>query len=110
MKLKSILGAILLLLSLFVQAKPQFGKAILFNDNWKFELSDVKEGAKPNFDDSKWRTLQLPDERSVEGDYSPDKASATGYLPGGIAWYRKTFTVPASEKGNQVFIYYIMGV
>ena len=106
MKLKSILGASLLLLSLCIQAKPQFGKALLFNDNWKFKLSEIKDGANPDFDDSKWRTLNLPHDWSVEGDYSPDKASATGYLPGGIAWYRKTFTVPASEKGNQVFIYF----
>ena len=107
MRLKSFLGAtILILAATVVQAKPQFGRALLFNENWRFNLSDEKEGAQPELDDSKWRVLNLPHDWSVEGVYSPDKASATGYLPGGIAWYRKTFTVPDSEKGNNVYIYF----
>src|SRR5262249_26309800 len=28
----------------------------------------------------------------------------TGYLPGGIAWYRKTFTLPDGAKGRRVFV------
>lgn len=107
MTLKSFLGAaILILAATVVQAKPQFGRALLFNENWRFNLSDEKEGAQPGFNDSKWRLLNLPHDWSVEGVYSPDKASATGYLPGGIAWYRKSFTVPETEKGNDVFIYF----
>jgi len=107
MTLKSVLGAaILLLAASLLQAKPQFGRALLFNENWRFILSDVKDGSQPGLDDSKWRLLDLPHDWSVEGVYSPDKASATGYLPGGIAWYRKTFTVPVTEKGNNAFIYF----
>jgi len=107
MKLKSFLiTALLFLASGILQAKPQFGRAFLFNDGWRFNLSDIKDGAQPGFDDSKWRLLNLPHDWSVEGVYSPDKASATGYLPGGIAWYRKTFTVPESEKGDNVYIYF----
>jgi len=107
MRILLILFSSLFLLSTnMVKAKPQFGRASLFNENWKFSLSDVKEGANPGLDDSKWRILNLPHDWSVEGVYSPDKASATGYLPGGIAWYRKTFTVPEAEKGNSTFIYF----
>lgn len=107
MKLKLLLTTVTMLLaSNLIQAKPQFGNAILFNENWRFMLSDIKEAAQPNFNDSKWRTLNLPHDWSVEGVYSPDKASCTGYLPGGIAWYRKTFTVPPSEKDKKVFIYF----
>ncbi|MDD4970886.1 MAG: glycoside hydrolase family 2 TIM barrel-domain containing protein [Paludibacter sp.] len=96
----------LILCTTFVQGKPQFGKAELFNDNWKFSLSDVKEASNPSLDDSKWTKLNLPHDWSIEGIYSPDKASCTGYLPGGIGWYRKTFIVPESEKGNKTFIYF----
>jgi len=107
MKLKSFLvTAIFFLAASALQAKPQFGRAFLFNDSWRFNLTDVKDGAIPGLDDSKWRVLNLPHDWSVEGVYSPDKASATGYLPGGIAWYRKTFTIPETEKGNNVFIYF----
>jgi len=107
MKLKNLLcAAIFFLAASSLQAKPQFGKAFLFNEGWRFNLSDVKDGAQTGLDDSKWRLLNLPHDWSVEGVYSPDKASATGYLPGGIAWYRKTFTLPESEKGNNVYLYF----
>jgi len=107
MTLKSFLCASLMVLAVGItQAKPQFGRALLFNENWRFILSDEKDGAQMGLDDSKWRLLNLPHDWSVEGVYSPDKASATGYLPGGIAWYRKSFTVADSEKGNNTFIYF----
>jgi len=106
MKAKQLLIFAALLLVTAIQAKPQFGRDILFNDNWRFKLSDVKDGALASLDDSRWRQLNLPHDWSVEGVYSPDKASATGYLPGGVGWYRKTFSVSASEKGNKVYIYF----
>jgi len=81
MNIKSfLLVAIIFLATGVIQAKPQFGRALLFNESWRFNLSDVKEGAQPGLDDSKWRLLDLPHDWSVEGVYSPDKASATGYL------------------------------
>ena len=107
MKIKTILGAFALMLAATnIQAKPQFGQAELFNNNWRFNLSDVKEGSSSTLDDSKWRKLDLPHDWSVEGTLSPDRASCTGYLPGGIGWYRKSFTVPDSEKSKKVFIYF----
>ncbi len=65
-----------------------FGEAEPFNDGWKFTLSDPTDAASPEFDDSRWRQLDLPHDWSVEGDLSPSLASCTGYLPGGIGWYR----------------------
>jgi len=107
MKINLFLGVIVLFLSVTaIQAKPQFGEAELFNSNWRFNLSDIKEASSITYDDSKWRSLNLPHDWSIEGVYSPDKASCTGYLPGGIGWYRKTFTVPESQKNNKVFIYF----
>jgi beta-galactosidase len=107
--MKTFLFAACLLLTVFsapIYAKPQFGDASLFNHQWKFSLTDPKEAAQPGFDDSKWRTLDLPHDWSVEGTYSPDKASCTGYLPGGIAWYRKSFEVPSDKQGEKVYIYF----
>ncbi len=107
MKTKLVLTLAIALLAVLVgQAKPQFGKALLFNNDWRFNLSDAHEFANPGFDDSKWRKLDLPHDWSVEGTYSPDNASCTGYLPGGIGWYRKSFIVPETEKGNKVYIYF----
>ncbi|MDD4968534.1 MAG: glycoside hydrolase family 2 TIM barrel-domain containing protein [Paludibacter sp.] len=106
MKIKLLLIITAMLLVVTIQAKPQFGRDQLFNDNWRFKLSDVKDGELTNLDDSNWRQLNLPHDWTVEGVYSPDKASSTGYLPGGIGWYRKTFSVPETEKGNKVYIYF----
>lgn len=89
-----------------VAAKPQFGNALLFNDDWRFQLSDLKDGSNPSLDDSRWRLIDLPHDWSIEGIYSPDKGSCQGYLPGGIGWYRKTFIVPTTEKDKKVFIYF----
>ena len=75
-----------------------------FNSDWKFCKGDITGGQKSEFDDSKWRKLDLPHDWSVEGPFSKDFASGTGFLPGGTGWYRKTFKVAAGEKGRKVFI------
>ena len=48
--------------------------------------------------------MDLPHDWSVELPFSSDCASATGYLPGGIGWYRKTFTLPTANAGRRVRI------
>ena len=66
-------------------AQTSFGEASLFNDSWTFKHGDDQNASKPEFDDSKWQKLTLPHDWSVKGTLSPDLASCTGYLPGGIA-------------------------
>jgi beta-galactosidase len=83
-----------------------FGEPVKINDGWKFQKGDTEKAALPDFDDSKWRQLNLPHDWSVEGPLSPDLASATGYLPGGIAWYRKMLDIPADMKDKKVYIYF----
>ncbi len=70
-------------------------RSLSFNDGWRFTLADSPEMAKPEFDDSSWRSLSLPHDWAIEGDFSKDNPSGTGggALPGGIGWYRKTFTL-----------------
>src|SRR6185369_15136894 len=43
---------------------------------------------------------------SIEGEFSEKNPAGTGggALPGGVGWYRKTFTVPLTAKGKQVFV------
>ncbi|WP_223808698.1 sugar-binding domain-containing protein [Rufibacter hautae] len=78
----------------------------LFNDNWKFQKGDVAKADAVSFSDAQWRTLDLPHDWSIEGPFSQEWASATGYLPGGIGWYRKTFKVPAAQQNKQLFLYF----
>jgi hypothetical protein len=83
-----------------------FGDPVKINDGWKFQKGDITKASSSDFDDSKWREVDLPHDWSVEGPYSPDLASATGYLPGGIAWYRKYIDIPADMSHKKVFIYF----
>ena len=77
-----------------------------FDRGWKFYLGDESKASDPSFDDSAWRSLNLPHDWSIEGKFD-EKNPATpggGALPGGVGWYRKTFAIPASAKGKSVFI------
>lgn len=79
-------------------------KDILFNTQWKFHQEDAPDASHIDYNDAGWRSLTLPHDWSIESPFSDEWASATGYLPGGIGWYRKTFTLPAGFAGKQVYI------
>ncbi len=79
-----------------------------FNGDWKFSLNvgaDENPEA-PGYDDSGWRKLNLPHDWAIEGDFDEHNPSGTGggALPGGIGWYRKSFTVSKKDKGNIISI------
>jgi beta-galactosidase len=112
---------------------------LLFDFGWKFVLGDgndpvkdlgfgfgqsdfSKTGefgfAKAGFDDSKWRSLDLPHDWAVELPFVHDDAGSGdsqlrshGYKPLGrrypedsIGWYRREFNVPTSDRGRRIWI------
>lgn len=83
-----------------------FGDSQKINDNWKFELQDVPDAQNPSYNDAKWQSVNVPHDWSVQGRLSPTLASCTGYLPGGIGWYRKELNIPQSKKGEKVYLYF----
>ena len=85
-------------------AQVSFGTPDKFNDDWCFILADDSTAMKPGYDDSRWRQLTLPHDWSVESAPSQELASCTGYLPGGIGWYRKTFRV--DDDAARYYIYF----
>lgn len=93
-----------LLSSVFLQA--QVRSVIDFNNEWKFFLGNDSLAINPAFNDSRWRTLTLPHDWSIESNFSKDYPATNqgGALPGGIGWYRKTFALPASAKDKNVWI------
>lgn len=103
--MRNILILILVLLSLTLQANSV--ERIIMNDQWRFLQRDSEQAFQSDFDDSAWRTLDLPHDWSIEGKYH-QTANGTdwqsGYLPAGIGWYRKTFLYDPSwaEKKVQV--------
>jgi beta-galactosidase len=74
--------------------------------DWHFHLGNVDDGEKASLNDANWRLLNLPHDWSIEGKFSKENPATPegGALPGGIGWYRKTFTIPASSKNKLVYI------
>lgn len=102
---KVSLFSLLILSCIPIQAQD-FGRKETINTDWSFHLGDVQYGGRENMDISKWPVVDVPHDWTVEQNASPELASATGYLPGGIAWYRKNIEIPISEKENKVYIYF----
>ncbi|PWJ58702.1 beta-galactosidase [Dyadobacter jejuensis] len=77
-----------------------------FDKNWKFLLGDVAGAESPDYADGAWRTLNVPHDWSIEGEYDQANpmGAQCGYLPAGFGWYRKTIPVPKSWKGKEVSI------
>jgi beta-galactosidase len=79
---------------------------LLMDYDWKFMQSDVKNAEQQNFDDRQWRTLNLPHDWSIEGEFNknePTKGSG-GFLPAGIGWYRKHFSLSKIEQNQRLCI------
>ena len=106
---------------------------LLFDFGWKFTfgsgndpLHDLRFGygqgdfaktgdfefAKAGFDDSKWRTLDLPHDWAVELPFvRDDEQMSHGFKPLGrrypdtsVGWYRRAFDVPATDQGRRVSV------
>ncbi|MCL1933683.1 MAG: DUF4982 domain-containing protein [Candidatus Azobacteroides sp.] len=77
-----------------------------FTEDWKFFLGDDSSASNEKYDDSQWRTLNLPHDWSIEADFSADNPASPGggALPGGIGWYRKTFIADRSFENKNVYI------
>ncbi|WP_329459519.1 glycoside hydrolase family 2 TIM barrel-domain containing protein [Streptomyces sp. NBC_01497] len=85
-------------------------------DGWRFALVNpagitdptgaYADAATPGFDDSRWRTVHVPHDWSIEQTPSTANGTSggTGYLPGGLGWYRRSFTLPAAVGGRRVSV------
>ena len=77
-----------------------------FDRQWKFIKGDAVGAHSPQFDDRSWSVLDLPHDWSIEGPFNQDApaAGSGAYLPTGIGWYRKQFTVPRATVGKRVVL------
>jgi beta-galactosidase len=104
---------------------------LLFDFGWKFQMGHGSDPArdlgfgnsqgdfaktgefefsKGKFDDSKWRTLNLPHDWAVELPFVHDEVqNSHGFKPLGrrypetsVGWYRREFEVPASDEGRRI--------
>ncbi len=104
-----------------------------FDDGWLFFRGDAAGAHEPAFDASAWRKVDLPHDWSIEdlptqsatsgldaiwqdcncpetvGPFSRMRSAgeaATGWVVGGIGWYRKSFPAPPiAQRGRVVLLF-----
>ncbi|MES2442974.1 MAG: glycoside hydrolase family 2 TIM barrel-domain containing protein [Pseudomonadota bacterium] len=105
MRLWSFLcAALALALALPAAAQPR--QTDSFDSGWRFAKGDIAGAETAAFDDAGWTGVDLPHDWAIAGPFD-EHAAATGsgaFLPTGIAWYRKRFTLPESTRGKRIFI------
>ncbi|MBS2963703.1 cellulose binding domain-containing protein [Actinocrinis puniceicyclus] len=83
-----------------------------FDPGWLFHYGDASGASAASYADSGWRGLSVPHDWSIEGPNPPadpfsQSAPTTGrdgYLPSGIGWYRKHFSLAGVPAGRRVYI------
>jgi len=56
-----------------------------------------------------WKEVNLPHDWCVEGTFVNDRSigsapAVSGYLPGGVGFYRKEFEIPETDKGKKISV------
>ncbi|WP_064273295.1 glycoside hydrolase family 2 TIM barrel-domain containing protein [Streptomyces sp. RTd22] len=92
------------------------GRTLPLTDGWRFALvnpggitdptGDYDDAHTPGYDDSTWREVAIPHDWSIEQTPTTDHGTngGTGYLPGGLGWYRKSFTLPSGVAGKRISV------
>lgn len=77
-----------------------------FNNDWKFSLKNEKGSFKKEFSDYDWKTLNVPHDWSIEKGYQKEgeTAASTGFVLGGVGWYRKYFVLNEEDKNKEISI------
>ena len=98
------LFVLLLCLTQKIFAQPGFGSAQRLDQNWFFVLGDSTRQALTGQLTDSWQAIQLPHDWSVLQPRDSSLASSQGFLPGGIGWYYRTLTIPASSKNYYLYL------
>ena len=65
---------------------------------WRFKQGDPEGAARADFDDRAWQTVRVPHDWSIAGpvDEHNPAGQGGGFFPTGVAWYRRTLTLPST--------------
>lgn len=92
-------------LLILVSSNYALSQDINFNSSWLFYNAEIESAEKADFDDSKWRKLDLPHDWAIEGPFDVKYNARAGGLPfHGTGWYRKHFETPENAQGKVVRI------
>lgn len=76
----------------------------LLNFGWRFELGNPEGAERADYNDSAWRTLDLPHDYQFEQPWDEKENKGRGFKRMCEGWYRKTFTVPEKLKGQRLVL------
>ncbi|MFJ4817378.1 glycoside hydrolase family 2 TIM barrel-domain containing protein [Streptomyces sp. NPDC088801] len=91
-------------------------RTVALRDGWRFALVNpggitdptgaYADAHLPGYDDSGWRETAVPHDWSIEQTPTTEHGttSGTGFLPGGLGWYRLAFTLPPALAGKRVSV------
>ena len=93
---------LLLLIANYTFAQKQNSDGIKYNFNydWRLFTGDDDQAKNTVYNDKNWTKVNLPYAWNQSEAFKVDITR----LPTGIAWYRKTFQLPAKSKNQKVFI------
>lgn len=60
--------------------------------------------AAPDFDDSRWRVVNLPHDWAAEAPYDSSQNLSQGFRKRGIGWYRRYFRLDSSDRRKHLEI------
>jgi len=94
------------LLLAVVPVKGLVRTTIPLDSDWRFLKADAPGAEQAQFADAAWRALNVPHDWSIEGPFDEKNPTggAGGFLPAGIGWYRKHFTLSADYAKRRVFV------
>jgi len=79
-------------------------RSTLFNDNWKFHRGDIENAESVDLNDTSWDDVDLPHDYSIDQSFTTSGEAESGFLLGGVGWYRKSFVVPEKYQDKQLMI------
>jgi hypothetical protein len=79
---------------------------VKINHDWGFLLGDDVNAKQKSYPAGKMQPVTIPHDWSAGLPMSASLSSATGYLPGGVGWYRREIFVPENRRGQRVFLFF----
>ena len=102
--MKQIVIFLMLMLAVGVQAVER--QKLNFNSDWKLQVGDFAEAAKPDFDDASWQQVTLPYAFNGDEAFRKDIVDLTDT----VCWYRKKFRVESGALSEKKFFIEFEGV
>jgi beta-galactosidase len=109
---RGLIAVCLGFVALMSVAAPARAEQRELSQDWRFHRGDVVQGGAVALDDHGWRTVIVPHDFSIEDtadgkppfDATTPGAADSGYLRGGIGWYRRHLTLDAQAVSGRVLL------